>query len=121
MTHIKQAIEDAIKGGWPVFDSGPVEITGVNWNMIGAQHNGVYKLWPLASALIDPLFFQAIGKARGWKEFVCEKCGGDYGEEGCVRSHINSSSEMDTQLYHQHRLVDHLAASNDIESFFASL
>jgi hypothetical protein len=107
MPHFTKAVEEAIKGGWALFDAGPVEIsTNGSWPMIGAQHNGVYKMWPVASALIDSTFFQALGRARGWG----------------AASYIDTEANLYPRWqYAWHRFIDHLADGKDAESFFAAL
>lgn len=51
-----------------------------------------------SSIFIDPAFWQALGKARGW---IAPPSGQAY--------------------FYQHRFIDHLAGGKDAESFFAEL
>ena len=68
LTSAQDAIKQAIEGGYPLFEEGPVEVSATGtWPMVYAKKNGVDKLWPLSGVLTDPLFWQALGKARGWR------------------------------------------------------
>ena len=65
--------------------------------------------------LIDPDWWQALGKAMRWgrEEIGCVVC--DH-RINCAKH--NSSKDW---LYHWHRLIDHLAEGGSIESFFEKL
>jgi len=52
--------------------------------------------------LLDPLFWQALGKALEWPEPVCDCCGA-------------------TWHYRWERMIEHLAKGGTIESYFESL
>lgn len=58
---------------------------------------------------LDPLFWQALGKGLGWKEYP----------------HTNivsgESKILRRWLEEWHRFIDHLAEGKDIESFFTNL
>jgi hypothetical protein len=59
---------------------------------------------------LDPLFWQALGKARGWKKNVA--------------LNPSSNGEIDygpMWLKKWHSFVGHLAGGKDAESFFAEL
>ena len=86
MTHIEQAIRDAVERG------------GYACGWTDANE------WP--TTFLDPAFWQALGKARGWKETTLEVYGYDV---------------MYTWAYQQHRFISHLADRKEAESFFASL
>jgi hypothetical protein len=59
-----------------------------------------------AFVMLDPLFWQALGKAMGWesKVFICPG---------------HKKEEM--WFYHWHRFIDHLAEGKDADSFFKEL
>jgi hypothetical protein len=64
-----------------------------------------------SSALfLDPKFWQALGKARGW-------------DEGKITTEEYSEVPADMWMWHfqWHRFIDHLAAGENAESFFAKL
>jgi hypothetical protein len=80
MNAIEQAIKEAVeKGGY--------EIT--------FDHEHEYKHGSYGRFLLDPSFWQALGKAKGWN--------------------------IGTVEINWHRLIDHLAEGKDAESFFAAL
>ncbi len=88
MTAIESAIKEAVtKGGFnfPI-DS---EMMTDNDRML---------------CLLEPAFWTALGKARGWKQF-------DY----------HRTTVRKGWLPKWHRFIDHLAAGNDAESFFKGL
>jgi len=109
MTHIEQAIRDAVeKGGykwrWYLSDSSSYDYKDMEFR-------------ELEKHFLDPTFWQALGKARGWEgTYVTDawpfEMGKKWEEE---RRHIPSWQ------YHWHRFIDHLASGKDAESFFASL
>ena len=83
---IQQAIEKAIEGGWKESN-----IPGLNYGV----------------AFLDPLFWQSLGKAMGWKETTSFGVGGDL---------------LDIEWKEQwHSFIRHLANSKDAESFFEKL
>jgi hypothetical protein len=74
------------------------------------EHDTV-SLHDYASILLDPLFFQALGKGLGWKtkeQYIAD------GEE-------DPSGVKDQWRYEWRRFIDHLAEGKDIESFFTNL
>lgn len=59
--------------------------------------------------LLDPLFWQALGKGLGWRDYD--------------RSY-NQADQLEVErvyLKHWHRFIDHLASNGDIDSFFNEL
>lgn len=60
-------------------------------------------------SLLDPAFWQSLGKALGWKQ-VYERCLND-----------GSKSQAREWVYQWHRFIDHLVQGKDAESFFHSL
>lgn len=93
MTHIEQAIEEAVQKGGYIFDYEKHEID-----------KGGSDAVPTAQILLDLSFWQALGKARGW---------GDH----------KLQSEIENRCWkcRWHRFIDHLAEGKDAESFFASV
>jgi len=90
MTHTEQAIKEAAeKGG---YDDSAVHL--VLDAMTQYDYDATVNL-----IVLDPLFWQALGKARGWQD--------DYHTTGWRRN--------------WHHFIDHLAQGNDAESFFAQL
>lgn len=69
--------------------------------------------------LLDRNFWISLGKAMGWKDKVCDNCGGS-GDNCCgaLRMQITMEKEW---LYHWHKFIDHLAEDKTIESYFTHL
>lgn len=101
MTHIEQAIKKAAAQGY--------RLNGLSKEALllfagSEMHQNV--------VLLDPLFWQALGKARGW-----------HGEVTVMYSArtIDEAWGVDIWQYQWHRFIDHLAGVKDAESFFANL
>lgn len=94
MTHIEQAIKEAMKKGG--YDK-RVGLFGIDLFYV---ENG--------DVLLDPLFWQALGKVRKW---------------GVSNSILTDFGEVYTSgyLYYWHRFIEHLASGKDAESFFKEL
>lgn len=139
---MEEAVKRAIEGGWDnpiqsVLDMGNEvdnisvvddNITVVLWiknkkesgvptnelNQTTARRN-IYKV------LLDPLFWQAIGKAEEWVGYECpisEEHHFMTTEALCSEC----KSELQTkELYYWHRFIDHIAEGNDLDSFFKQL
>jgi hypothetical protein len=56
--------------------------------------------------LLDPLFWQALGKTEGWKG---------------IRYWYEYTNEIEPWIHEWHRFIDHLAEGKDAESFFTNL
>lgn len=82
---MENAIKRAIEGGWN-------------------GHPSWMKNWE--RAVLDPTFWQALGKAEGWKKLHYEDMEGNYDE--CWQCHW-------------HSFIDHLASGKDADSFFKAL
>lgn len=107
MTYIEQAIKEAVeKGGY----KNPMPMEGMGREMTGLERQALQNY-----CLLDPLFWQALGKARGWGEGIrCNdpECG--------LETHYHQAYEsMPIQKWH--RFIDHLAAKKSAESFFQEL
>ena len=96
---IEQAIQKAIESGFPIYGKTDVgffeEFSPVDW---------AYEF------LLDPEFWQSLGKAMGWAE------------KQCVCNGYSSQCACDPQwLNQQHELIDHIADGGTIESYFEKL
>jgi len=91
---IQEAIEKAIEGGW--------EKDGFvcQGELIGVEE----------IALLDPLFWQALGKAMGWETRIT-----------FYNSFIGGKENNDPWRLEMHRFIDHLAEGKTIESYFETL
>ena len=88
---IQEAITKAIEGGWQLHD--------YKKNPVDTLHEAMFKV---NDALLDPLFWQALGKEMGWKECKDKEC-------------------PDSWLCYWHHLIEHLVSGGSIESFFQAL
>lgn len=117
---IQQGIEKAIEGGYQeLFWDGCKECGGVGRDdnidfvctVCKGTGNGDLLLEEMSAQwerfTSDPLFWQSLGKAMGWRE--------EYPKAG-VR--IGTFIEW-KQMWH--RFIDHLAEGKDAESFFENL
>ena len=104
---IQQAIEKAIEGGYrPTGDKNDY------------RTELVIRAMRKEAILLDPLFWQALGKAMGWLKYTRDdECSAD----NLDIKEISNQKWNETWLYHWHRLIDHLAEGKDIESFFEKL
>lgn len=112
MNNLEQAIKDAVEKGGYNDIAGWFDCEGRE-----SEHR-----------LLDPAFWSALGKARGWDGNHCDNCGKQ------PDSWLISNPAQCPDCYHAgkrgnpaepikfwHRLIDHLAEGKDVESFFASL
>lgn len=115
MTAIETAIQDAHKARWL-----PARLVGqMSWkfelrdtpfgerwwceNDIGGKY-----FFNVNDAFIDPAFWSALDKARGWKKYNLSEC------DAC-------GSALDGWRAYWHRFIDHLISGGDAETFFANL
>lgn len=91
MTYIEQAVREAGEAGWE-------SALSMNWYTTTAHEREQLRQARINAAFLDPAFWQALGKARGW---IAPPSGQAY--------------------FYQHRFIDHRAAEKDAESFFAEL
>ncbi len=130
---MQKAIQKAIEGGWKRKMIGVVPTT-VPWN------NEMRERWRAASEkkstireelsysagygegnrdaciLLDPLFWQCLGKAMGWNE--SKSC--YHYPQGAYR-HTICLQGMNKRTYHWHCFIDKLASGWTAESFFNEL
>lgn len=97
--YLEQAIRDAVeKGG---YDRERARVS--QFDMRNGHEGMATSMLSTDRVLLDPAFWQALGKAREWYK-------------GIAPEH--------EPLYwkaHWHSLIDHLAEGEDVESFFATL
>lgn len=135
---MEQAIKKAIEGGYQYtggsFIKNPVKTyiecgfiiqkgqpTSDGWDGGTARHkisNIVFE-----TLLLDPLFWQALGKQQGWN-FHCEVCGWEK-EKNDNHWYCKQCERMETfnigWLHHWHSFIDHIANGGDIDDFFNNL
>ena len=94
---IEQAISKAVEGGWHNRNYQAMSDGEVKNRQI-VENN-------LHESLLDPFFWQSLGKAMGWEE---DKW---MAHEGLI----------DGPTYYWHNLIDHLADGKSIEEYFEKL
>lgn len=152
MNYIGQAIQEAVgKGG---YRTGGMEISGVS-TLAGNPRAVVFEIpshgiqkyrltIPHAEVFLDPLFWQALSKARGWKgvwqitffkedgtpspqlyfDGAAEITGTDTSTGEKTTHQIARTAEKisnEAWRYNWHRFIDHLAEGKDVETFFQAL
>lgn len=88
---------------------------------IDAGYNPIEDSANQQKILLDPLFWQCLGKAEGWKQWLCS-CGHYYDKSGVII--CPNCKKIDAKyswLQNWHTLIDHLADGGDAETFFTNL
>jgi hypothetical protein len=112
---IPETIQKAIDGGYKCCDRTITARGGVVYHIMANLHEN----------LLDPLFWQSLGKAMRWDYGkCCKECGSNSIPDGdghcgnCYAYFSGSESGTEYWLYQWHRFIDHLAEGNTIESYF---
>lgn len=117
MSYIDKAFEEAKKAGWKPKDFvlSPIINVTVRTNGNPEEIAKVVRAYIQAPSLLDPLFWQALGKARGWKEYMYN--------DGIQsdRPDRQYASWTLTWKHYWHCFIDHLAEGKSAEEFFATL
>lgn len=119
---MQRAINKAIEGGYEVNLS-----KGYYYNQVFIvnedDENYKYEL------LLDPKFFQALGKAEGWGKcsnpdhsFITA-VGGEIGRLGCPVCGHDPDKIIEPNMWKEemHYFIDHIIEGKDIDSFFNNL
>lgn len=97
----------------------PLEDDYYEWTY---QGNDTYYHKSISSTLLDPLFWQCLGKRLGWMTWaVCMNCGVKvlmFRECDC--EDIEPEPQMGWEWY-WHKFIHHLAEGKSIDSFFEDL
>ncbi|MGZ3411066.1 MAG: hypothetical protein ACXWKA_12060 [Xanthobacteraceae bacterium] len=101
MTHIEQAIADALAQGYEP----PMELIPEAASFTPLQISVAMK----SDVFLDPVFWQALGRARGWTT----------DEDGKYWRGTLAEWKANYWKTHWHNFIDQLAAGEDAESFFA--
>lgn len=83
-----------------------------------SETSGSYTKKYHSDILLDPLFWQTLGKAKGWNTYKTHTGSGYPMSAGDPPSWKRYKPEW---LYNQHRFIDHLAEKKSAEEFFATL
>lgn len=121
---IKTAINKAIEGGYKKYKD--TEFDSIK-EVIGSDLINLIKVnldstscstISLQEMLLDPSFWQALGKSMGWG--ICINHNKDeripralQGCDGCM--------DADDENYYWHKLIDHLSEGKSLEDFFKKL
>ncbi len=101
---IQQTVEKAIEGGWTPEKRGELDNEGFAKLIRARWGNGF---------LLDPSFWQSLGKALGWEKYCCKDCGsskaysyalgesGEYGAScnGCGKELMEEGETDQDDLY----------------------
>lgn len=100
-------IEKAIEGGWETLPYWKYAQDSLYWD------NGEYITF--TDICLNPVFWQALGKAMGWTKETCPKCGGYQNCYGyCYET-------VATENFHAHRFYDLILTKGDTAAFWESL
>ena len=107
MTSLNKAIQDAIRDGYLLDGKKLLYYEKYGYWYIDNGNND-WDIVCLNEILLDPLFWQCLGKSRGWNK---------------TSSNFSKKKITITEYWRPvwHRLIDHLADGKDITSFFDSL
>lgn len=112
---LKKAIELAFKEGGYYFGD---EYQGFYGDVVViTDENGVPTKLNVYQILMDPQFWQCLGKAIGLDNNTCFACGSQL----TPSKHCPCCGEYRLSLYRWHRMIDHLAQGGTIESYFEQL
>ena len=124
---IDKAIQKAIEGGWKSDQTYIAYGCYETFWGAGKEHwkyrpntgVGIERIY-LGTIFFDPLFWQALGKAMGWRN-------GSGGSSMLYRFHGDGQVTQEEKPFMNewaikwHRMIDHLAEGGKIESFFETL
>lgn len=86
-----------------------------------------FQYWTTQEAILDPLFWQSLGKALGWNKRVCKGCGsidkpvkGEY-HDICPRCNRGNEDRIELCLYQAHHYFDLVLTNGDTEKFWQDL
>lgn len=113
---IKDSIEKAIEGGWTHRDwqLSAASLLRVTDHFVQSKtgNNDWHDIFEIESMLLDPKFWQALGKTLGWDSPT--------GRETGTVSYQEATGEP-YWLYRMHRMIDALADGKTIEEYIATL
>lgn len=105
---IQEVITKAVEGGWKKVCANCQESwAGHVQTRIGSRY--CMRTPNMSDTVLDPLFWQALGKAIWWQQTYKN-----------VRGDMRTIGQEDWKE-HQHRLISHLQDGGSIESFFEAL
>lgn len=114
---MEKAIKKAIEGGYKSV-CGNCQESYLNHKPVRIGNRYCTRLPDTNKILLDPLFWQALGKAEGWNMQKLDKWWVSHTTKGGPYK-IDNKSEAWLNI--QHSFIDHLAEGKDADSFFESL
>jgi hypothetical protein len=116
---ITEALTQAVEGGYHVHGSDGMDTTFVGANSECSAwtrtDNASTFLVPMEETLLDPCFWQALGRALGWQDACDLSISCMHGHEACRRCHGAY------WMYQWHCFIQAIADGNTPEGFFAPL
>lgn len=111
---IKEVVSKAIKGGWKYYGEHEVTLSDKSPAVAKFNVDSIEFSILLDQAVIDPKFWEAVGKVEGWSEEV-EYMGGllHLGEKELLR--------YTEAQYKMHQMIDHVCSGGTIFSFIKNL
>lgn len=123
---MKEAIQKAIEGGYELLGwEAHEDQIKYDHNLSQEQKEVEMKrlnLFTIKQSALDPLFWQSLGKALGWKDYeTCRYgCQWDFDGEGCSHD-LPPTVRSPFWRWNWHRFIDHLAEGKEVEEFFNQL
>ena len=117
---MKEIIKLAIEGG---YSAPAVESTIKFWeeDKNNPEEAESYAYWVVMQSVLNPKFWECLGKSLGWEKWTCHSCGEKYlGDKLCPKCKFGKATRKDW-THHWHRFIDHLASEKDPELFFKEL
>lgn len=113
---MKNAIQKAIEGGY-------------KWEYVSRGHTIFkgqaedYSVACDATHLLDPLFWQYLGKTLGWTQ---SKFNIDNGANNRIYYNFGNHTDelvvrMEAWMFYWHNFIDHIADGGDVDEFFNNL
>ena len=112
---MEKAIRIAIDGGYE-------PLNRIFKDEVGTYaKGGIGMRWlPVDCVYLDPVFWQALGNAKGWEKSMCRKCNRE--STKCLKSNDDCTGEdLMGWVYHMHRFIDNIVEGKTIDDFFNSL
>ena len=115
LNHTQQIIQDAIQGGWKKIVLS--QVWGDSYSYYNDPGIGLLHTSKVQIALLDPLFWEAVGKMRGWGVTTDNPRGVQY---KVIREH---SSVLINQEWKnkQYQFISYLQEGDDIETALSKL
>ena len=116
---MQEAIKLAIEGGYRRVTSHKVTSDGLE--IYREKDGAITSLLSNHFLLLDPLFWQALGKAKEWPKYLYGHCGKDPEDFEDSKKRCCSFGESDCEwfvegwLYKQHSFIDLLASGSSPE------